>query len=57
MPTYRAPVDDVLFLLRDVFQWERYANVPGFSELSPDVLEAILRQAARLCEDVLQPLN
>jgi acyl-CoA dehydrogenase len=57
MPTYRAPVDEVLFLLRDVFQWERYANVPGFSDVNADMLEAILRQAARLCEDVLQPLN
>jgi acyl-CoA dehydrogenase len=57
MPTYRAPVDEVLFLLRDVFQWERYANVPGFSDLNAEMLEAVLRQAARLCEDVLQPLN
>ena len=29
MPTYKAPVDDVLFLLNDVFQIERYDNLPA----------------------------
>ncbi len=57
MPTYKAPVDDALFLLTDVFGIDRYSNLPGFSEASGDVLEAILREAARLCEEELQPLN
>jgi acyl-CoA dehydrogenase len=57
MPTYKAPVDDTLFLLNDVFHIERYGNLPGFSDASPDVVEAILREAAKLSEDVLTPLN
>ena len=57
MPTYKAPVDDALFLLKDVFHIERYGNLPGFAEASPDMIEAILREAARLSEDVLTPLN
>ena len=57
MPTYKAPVDDALFLLNDVFHIERYGNLPGFSDASPDVIEAILREAAKLSEDVLTPLN
>ncbi|MBX6424572.1 MAG: acyl-CoA dehydrogenase C-terminal domain-containing protein [Variibacter sp.] len=57
MPTYRAPVEDVLFLLTDVFQIERYSNLPGFAEAPPDVIAAILREAARFCEEVVQPLN
>jgi acyl-CoA dehydrogenase len=57
MPTYKAPVDDVLFLLNDVFHVERYDNLPGFSEASPDVVAAILGEAAKLTEEVLQPLN
>src|SRR6476659_6702353 len=32
MPTYKAPVDDVKFLLNDVFHIERHANLPGFSD-------------------------
>ncbi|MEJ2376631.1 MAG: acyl-CoA dehydrogenase N-terminal domain-containing protein, partial [Pseudolabrys sp.] len=57
MPTYQAPVDDVLFLLNDVFHLDRYGNLPGFSDASPDVVEAILREAGRFAEEVLTPLN
>jgi hypothetical protein len=57
MPTYRAPVDDVLFLLTDVFRIERYNNLPGFADASPDLIAAILGEAAKFCEQVLQPLN
>jgi acyl-CoA dehydrogenase len=57
MPSYRAPVEDVTFLLNDVFQIDRYANLPGFSDASPDVREAILSEAAKFSEQVLQPLN
>src|SRR5260370_40169815 len=57
MPTYKAPVEDVLFLLNDVFHIERYDNLPGFAEASPDLVEAILGEAAKFCEEVLSPLN
>jgi len=57
MPTYKAPVDDALFLLNDVFHLERYGNLPGFAEASPDTVEAILREAAKFTEEVLSPLN
>jgi alkylation response protein AidB-like acyl-CoA dehydrogenase len=57
MPAYKAPVEDVSFLLNDVFQIDRYDNLPGFSDASADVREAILGEAAKLAEEVLQPLN
>jgi acyl-CoA dehydrogenase len=57
MPSYKAPVDDVLFLMNDVFHVERYSNLPGFSDASPDIVEAILGEAAKYCEQVLTPLN
>jgi alkylation response protein AidB-like acyl-CoA dehydrogenase len=57
MPVYKAPVDEVLFLLNDVFQISRYNNLPGFADASPDLIEPILGEAAKLCEQVVQPLN
>src|SRR6202049_4152512 len=57
MPIYKAPLEDVNFLLNDVFQIDRYDNLPGFSDASADVREAILSEAAKLSEEVLQPLN
>jgi acyl-CoA dehydrogenase len=57
MPIYKAPVEDVQFLLNDVFQIDRYDNLPGFSDASADVREAILGEAAKFSEEVLQPLN
>lgn len=57
MPTYKAPLKDYLFILNDVFHIDRYSNLPGFSDLSPDILESTFEEAARLCEQVIAPLN
>jgi acyl-CoA dehydrogenase len=57
MPVYKAPVDEVVFLLSDVFRLDRYNNLPGFGEATPDVIEAVLAEAARFSEAVLLPLN
>jgi acyl-CoA dehydrogenase len=57
MPSYKAPVDDVLFLLNDVFHIDRYGNLPGFADAPGDVIVAILSQAAKFCEEVVAPLN
>ena len=57
MPSYKAPVADTLFVLKDVLGYERYNNLPGFSDASPDVLEAILAESAKLAEEIMQPSN
>jgi alkylation response protein AidB-like acyl-CoA dehydrogenase len=50
-------VDETLFLLNDVFHLDRYGNLPGFGDASADVVEAVLREAAKFSEEVLTPLN
>jgi acyl-CoA dehydrogenase len=57
VPIYKAPVEDVLFVLDDVLQIGRYDNLPGFADAAPDLRRAILEEAAKFCEDVLTPLN
>lgn len=57
MTVYSAPVNDTLFVLNDVLNLQRYNNLPGFEEATPDMVEAILGEAAKLCQEVLHPIN
>ncbi len=55
--TYRAPVRDHVFILRDVLNIDHYANLPGFADASMDTVEQILEEGAKFAEGVLAPLN
>jgi hypothetical protein len=54
---YKPPVRDYAFLLRDLLELERYANLPAFADASMDVVDQILEEAGRFTGEVLAPLN
>ena len=58
MPSYKAPLRDMQFILFDVLKVQDAGNaVAAYAEMTPDVVAAILEEAARFCENVLQPIN
>lgn len=57
MPSYKAPLREYNFLLYELLGIQQYSNLPGFSDASEDLVRAILEEAAKLTEEVLQPLN
>ena len=58
MSTYKAPLDDIRFVMFDLLQVESaYQRLAGGENATRDVVDAILDEAARFSEQVLAPLN
>lgn len=57
MPSYKAPVEDYRFLLYDFLKIDQREDLAGFSDLTEDLVMAVLEGGAKICEDLLQPLN
>jgi len=57
MPDYSAPVRDTKYVLDHIVELGNYDNLPAFANASPDIVEAILTEGGRFCDEVLAPLN
>src|ERR1700680_1289974 len=57
MPEYQAPIADMQFVLRELVDMELLAQLPGFSDMTLDVADAVLDEAAKFAAGVLSPLN
>jgi len=54
---YKAPVRDFAFILKDVLDIDRYSNVPGFADVSAELVQQILEEGAKFAEEVIAPIN
>ena len=55
--TYRAAAADHRFILDHVVDFAQVAATDRFADATADTVAAILTEAARLCDDVMAPLN
>ena len=57
MLTYKAPQKDINFLLNDVLDIQtHYQSFEAGKEATPDLVDAIMSECAKFCENVLSPL-
>ena len=57
MPVYSPPLENIRFVLHDVLGAESLAELPGYEEISRDLIDQILEEGGKVCEELLFPLN
>lgn len=57
MPIYKAPLENIRFVLHDVLGAEHLSTLPGFADATRDLIDQITEEGAKMCEEVLFPLN
>ncbi len=54
---YRAPLDDMQFVLHRLIPISVVSSLPGYEDVSTDLVNTILEEAAKFANQVLSPLN
>jgi alkylation response protein AidB-like acyl-CoA dehydrogenase len=57
MQTYTAPLRDMRFVLHELHDSTSLSHLPGLADATPDLLDTILEEAAKLISARLLPLN
>ena len=57
MPVYRPPIENIKFILHDVLNAAELSELPGYEEVSEDLIDQILEEGGKVCEEVFFPLN
>jgi alkylation response protein AidB-like acyl-CoA dehydrogenase len=54
---YQAPVADMQFILHRLIPLTKINTLPGYEEVSDDLVNTILEEASKFAKEVLSPLN
>src|SRR6202158_212106 len=57
MSTYRAPMQEIQFVMDELAGLEQVGKLPGYEDATPDTVAAILEEASKFATEVLDPLN
>ncbi|MCA1909651.1 MAG: acyl-CoA dehydrogenase C-terminal domain-containing protein [Magnetospirillum sp.] len=57
MASYKAPLRDMRFVLYELMGGDELSQLPGYEEFTRDLIDPVLEEAAKVCEQVLHPLN
>jgi alkylation response protein AidB-like acyl-CoA dehydrogenase len=57
MSTYRAPLEEMKFVMNELAGLGQVATLPGYADADADTVAAILEEAAKFATDILDPLN
>ncbi|MBI1301382.1 MAG: acyl-CoA dehydrogenase [Alphaproteobacteria bacterium] len=57
MPVYKAPLDDIRFVLHDLLNVESLSELLGYGDFSGELADQILEEGGKLCEEVFFPIN
>jgi len=57
MSSYAAPLKDMLFVINELAGLDEISALPGCEEVNAELVEAVLGEAAKFAQEVLEPLN
>lgn len=57
MSAYQAPIEDMRFVMDEIADMAEVSALPGFEDLSPDLIDAILEEAGKTTSEILAPIN
>jgi alkylation response protein AidB-like acyl-CoA dehydrogenase len=58
MQRYRPPINDMRFLLSEVFDFDaQISTLPGYEEINAEFAVSILEEGGKFCAEILEPLN
>ena len=57
MTAYKAPINEFIFLLKHLVNYDAHAELPGYEEVGMEMVEAVLPEAAKFFENIIAPTN